>query len=432
VSVLTSLIFGVAPALHAASRDIASSLRETGRSQTGGRAHAFLRKGLVVAEVALSLMLLVAAGLMIRTFVAMQQVDPGFRTDRVLTLRVPLPEQRYPDRDRRIAFFRELLDRVRTVPGVEAVGLNTGLHPIGNAGAPVEVIGAQPDTRAVVIHQISADYPRALGIRIVEGRLFEAREVDDRRQLAVVNEAFARTRMDGRPTSGQRIRIPRLRQPPFNVPDDSFEVVGVVGNTVNRGVTFEVLPEVYLPFTVTGLADRLVVLSSGDTAAIIKPTLAQVYGLDREQPATDVQTIDRLVQDIAYAGPRFNFVLFSLFAVIGLALSVIGVYGVMASSVAQQTRDVGVRMAIGASPGQVFRMVVGSGAALVAAGIAVGLAGSLLSASVLNQFVWRGATFDATTFALVSAVLLVTGLQACLWPARRAARISPVVALRQE
>jgi putative ABC transport system permease protein len=431
VSVATSVLFGLAPALHLASRDIATPLREVGRSLTAGRTHAFFRKGLVVVEVALSLMLLVAAGLMIRTFQAMQNVDFGFRTDRVLTLRVPLPEQRYPDRDRRIAFFQDLLGRVSRVPGVEAAGINTGLHPLGNFSAPVEIVGGQPDTRAVVIHQISADYPKALGIALVEGRLFDAREVDARRPLAVVNRAFARSRLEGSAV-GRAVKIPRLRQPPFDSADDTFEVVGVVGDTVNRGVTDEILPEVYVPYTVAGRADRLVVLARADATAITKATLSQIYSLDKEQPAMDVRTIDNLLQDAAYAAPRFNFILFSVFAAMGLLLSVVGVYGVMSTSVAQQTQEVGVRLAIGASPGSVFRMVVGRGAVLLAAGIALGLAGSLLSSNLLAQFVWRGATFDVATFGLVSLLLFAGGLQACLWPARRASRISPVVALRQE
>jgi putative ABC transport system permease protein len=433
VSGLTSIIFGLAPALHTSTSDLANPLREVGRGLQGGSRQALLRKGLVVAEVALSLMLLVGAGLMMRTFMAVQDVELGFRTDRLLTMRVPLPDQRYPDRERRIAFFQELLRRVSAVPGVQAAGLNTGVHPFGNLGAPVEVMGsAQQDTRAVVIHQINADYTKALGIALVEGRLFSESEVSGGRQLAIVNRSFVRGRLDGRDALGRVVRIPRLKQPPFGAPDDSFQIVGVVKDTLNRGLTDEVMPEVYLPFTVTGRADRLVALAQADTAGITRAVMSQVYSIDKDQPVTDVRTIDLILQEGVYAGPRFNLALFAVFAALGLTLAVIGVYGVMSSSVAQQTHEIGVRMALGASPGSISGMVVKRGVWLLLIGIAVGLAGSFMTARLISRQIWNVSPFDPITFIAVSLILLIAGLQACLWPARRAARIDPIGALRQE
>jgi putative ABC transport system permease protein len=432
VAVATSVIFGLAPALHATSRDVASALRETGRSVTGSRVQVFFRQALVVAEVALSLMLLVAAGLMIRTVFAMQQVDVGFRSDRVLTFRVPLPELRYPDTERRVAFFDELLRRIASVPGVEAVGVNTSTHPMGNLTTAVDVPGASQPSASAQVHQVSADYVRVLGISLMEGRLVAAAEVERRQPLALVNQAFVRTRLDGRAAIGRIVKVPRLTQPPFNSPIDTFEIVGVLRNTVNRGVSDDVVPEVYLPYTFAGRADRVVALARTDPNEIVKPALAQIYAIDPEQPATDVRTVEDLLQDAAFAGPRFNLVLFSLFAALGLALSMIGVYGVMSNSVAQQVHEVGVRMAIGASPGSVFRMVVARGARLLSLGIVLGLIGSFFAARLLAAYVWAGATFDALTFVGVSIVLLVAGIHACVWPARRASRVSPVIALRDE
>jgi putative ABC transport system permease protein len=433
VSAMTSVIFGLAPALHTSSRDLANPLREAGRGLQGGARQALLRKGLVVVEVALSLMLLIGAGLMIRTFMAVQDVELGFRTDRLLTMRVPLPEQRYPDRERRVAFFQELLRRVSAVPGVQAVGLNTGMHPMGNFNTPVEVVGsAQPDTRPVVIHQINADYTKALGIALVDGRLFAENEVSGGRQLAIVNQSFVRGRLDGRDALGRVVRIPRLKQPPFGATDDSFQIVGVVKDTLNRGLMDQVTPEVYLPFTVTGRADRLVALTQADPAGITKSLLNQVYSVDKDQPVTDVRTIDRVLQEGVYAGPRFNLALFAVFAALGLTLAVIGVYGVMSSSVAQQTHEIGVRIALGASPGNISGMVVKRGAWLLLIGVALGLAGSFLTARLLARQIWNVSPFDPITFAAVSLVLLIAGLQACFWPARRAARIDPIAALRQE
>jgi len=362
-----------------------------------------------------------------------QDVELGFRSDRLLTMRIPLPEQRYPDRERRVAFFEELLRRVSAIPGVQSAGLNTGLHPFGNLNAPVELVGvARQDTRPVVIHQVNSDYTKAMGITLVEGRLFDETETHGGRQLAIVNQSFARGRLDGANALGLTVRIPRLKQPPFGATDDSFQIIGVVRDTLNRGLTDQVTPEVYLPFTVTGRADRLVALTQADPAGITRSVLNQVYSIDKDQPVTDLRTIDRVLQEGFYAGPRFNLALFAIFAALGLTLAIIGVYGVMSSSVAQQTREIGVRIAFGASPGKIYSMVVRRGAWLLLIGIALGLGGSLLTARLLSQQIWKISPFDPVTFVSVSLILLLAGLQACFWPARRAARIDPIGALRQE
>jgi putative ABC transport system permease protein len=431
VAVITSVTFGLAPALSAASHDMTQALREGGRTVTTGRASARWRNSLVVVEVALSLMLLIAAALMIRTYAAVQHIDFGFRTDRVLTMRVPLPPARYADRTRRVEFFRELTERLRVVPGVEEVGLNTSTHPLGNFGAPVEVVGTAGPAQAAFVHQTNAGYARTLGIAVVEGQFLSENDVIRERPVAVVNRAFVLTRLGGRPALGSTLRIPRLRQPPFSATQDTFEIIGVVANTINRGTSDEVQPEIYVPFTFTGLADTLVVLARGDAAALAKPAVAQIYAIDKEQPATDVRTIEDLLQSGGYAGPRFNLVLFSLFAIIGLSLSIVGVYGVMSSAVAQQSQEVGVRIAIGATPGRVFRMVVGHGARLLGLGVLAGLIGSVLAARLLAAYVWHASTFDALTFGAVAALLFGVGLQTCMWPARRASRINPIVAIRQ-
>jgi putative ABC transport system permease protein len=432
VSVATSVIFGLAPALYATSSDLVSSLRDTSRSVTGGRHQALLRKSLVVAEVALSLVLLVASGLLIRTSLAVQNVDVGFRTDRVLSMRVPLPERRYPDRERRVAFFQDLLARLSAVPGVQSVGVNTGVHPFGGLNAVVEVPGNQPDTRPSLIHQTSADYTGTLGIRLVQGRYFSASDVERELPLALVNEAFVRARFEGQSPLGRTITIPRLGQPNFNVPTPTFEIVGVVGDTINRGITNDVGAEVYVPYTLAGRADRVVMLAQHDVASITKPALTQVYAIDKEQPVMDVMSIDRALRDFEYAEPRFNVVLFTVFAVLGLVLAVVGVYSVMASAVARQIHEVGVRMALGASPTSVFGMVVGRGARLIALGVAIGLVVSVLASRVLEGYVWRVSTVDLLTLTVVSLLLVVTGLQACVWPARRASRVSPITALRTD
>jgi putative ABC transport system permease protein len=297
----------------------------------------------------------------------------------------------------------------------------------------VEVVGsAQQDTRSVLIHQTNHDYPRALGITLVAGRLFTESEVEGNRQLAVVNQSFARARLEGRDPLGQVVRIPRLRQPPFGVADDSFQVVGVVKDTLNDDLIGQVMPEVYLPFTLAGRANYLVTFARAEAANLTKAVLGQVYAVDKEQPVTNVRTVDQLLREEVYAGPRFNFALFSVFAALGLVLAVIGVYGVMSSAVAQQRHELGVRMALGASPGQLAGMVVKRGSRLLLAGIALGWGGSLLATRLLAGQIWHVSAFDPLTFAAVSVILLLAGLQACLWPARRAARVDPMIALRYE
>jgi predicted permease len=433
VSVLTAAIFGLVPALHA-SRDVANPLREAGRGVSGGgRGRVLMRNALVVMEVALALVLLVAASLMIRTVSAINDVPLGFRPDRLLTMRVPLNEVRYPDPQRRAMFFEELADRVAALPGVSSVGVNSSMHPLGNLGAAIELVG-QPaqNTRPVMIHQVNAGYTSAFGIPAVRGRLLVPDDVRTRRHVALVNEAFVRTRLEGRDALGIRFSIPRLRQPPLSMTDATFEIVGVVRDTTNAELTDDVAAEAFIPFTIAGMSDRLAVLTSGDPANITRSVVEQVYAIDRNQPVMDVRTLDAVLREAVYAGPRFNLVLFGLFAALGLALAIVGVYGVMSSVVAQQTQELGVRIALGADAGRLSWMVMGRGARLLGAGIAAGLVASAFAARLMATQIRHISAFDPVSFAAVAALLFAAGLQACYWPARRAARVDPMTSLRQE
>jgi putative ABC transport system permease protein len=432
VSVFTAVVFGLAPAWHSSRTELADALKESGRAVSGGVGQALVRNGLVVAEVALSVMLLVGATLMMRTVLALQDVELGIRGDRLLTMRIPLPAQRYPDAERRTTFFQELLRRVAALPGVDAAALNTSVHPFGNWNVPVEVAGAAPDGRTVLLHQVSADYTKALGIPLVSGRLFDAAEVERRLSLALVNESFVRRYAAGVDPFGLVVRVPRLRSAPFDLADPSFQVVGVVKDTLNRGLTNEVHPELYVPNTLTGAADRLAVLARADPAALTAAVRAEVRALDREQPITDVRTMQAALESFVFAGPRFSLALFGVFAALGLCLAVVGVYGVVSHAVARRTQEIGVRMALGASSRRIAGMVVGSGLRLVGLGVVLGLAGSAAAARALRQLIWNVSPFDPLSFAVVSAVLVVVGIQACLRPALRASRVDPVSALRYE
>ncbi len=432
VSALTSIICGLAPALQSSSTDLVNSMREAGRGLSGSTRQAILRKTLVVVEVALALMLLAGSSLLVRTYAAMQNVELGVRPDRLLTLRIPLAATNYPDAPRRIAFFNDLLARVATVPGVEAVGLNTGLHPLGNWRLPVDVSGMPPITEPVIVHQINAAYTTALGIRLQSGRFFTDSDVTSTQRVALVNERFVRARLENRPPLGQVVRIPNLKQPPFSLPDVAFQIVGVVHDTLNQGLADPTLPEVFLPFTTTGMANLFVVRTPLDAASMTRSVVAQVYAIDRNQPVTDVRALDVMLRDFEYATPRFNVTLLGVLAFVGLMLAIIGVYGVMSTAVAQQRHEIGVRMALGASAGTIARMVIVRGSWLLGTGIALGLVGAAAVARLLARQVWNVPPFDPLAFAAVALILLVAGLQACFWPARRAARIDPIIALREE
>jgi putative ABC transport system permease protein len=250
--------------------------------------------------------------------------------------------------------------------------------------------------------------------------------------VALVNEQFVRTRLQNRPPLGQIVRLPRMKEAPFGLKDDAFQIVGVLHDTLNRGLTESAMPEVYLPFTVAGAANILVVRTQVDPAALTRAVVSEVYAVDRNQPVTNVQTLERLLEDEEYATPRFSLVLFSIFGLVGLALAVVGVYGVMSSTVAQQRHEIGVRMALGAEAGTIARMVILRGSRLLLAGMAVGLVGSFVAARMLAGQIWNVSPFDPLAFGAVSAILLIAGIQACVWPALRAGRVDPLTALRQD
>jgi putative ABC transport system permease protein len=284
----------------------------------------------------------------------------------------------------------------------------------------------------VLIHHVNAGYTEAFGIRLATGRLLTDGDVSSAAPVALVNERFVRMRVNGREPLGLTVSLPRLKTPPFSMTNDTVQIVGVVRDTLNDGLIDPIVPEMYLPFTLIGLSNVLVVRTAGDPAAATKSIVGQVYAIDKGQPVTNVMTLDRIIQDELYATPRFNFVLLSVFAAVGLVLAVVGVYGLMSSAVAQERQEIGVRMALGANAGSIARMIVARGLKLLLLGTVVGLAGSYAVGRWLAGEVWNVATFDPLAFAAVSALLLAAGLQACAWPALRAARTDPLVALRTD
>ena len=339
VSVTAAFFFGLAPALHLSGRDILTPLKEAGRGAVGGARQRLLLGGLVVGEVALSLMLLVGASLMIRSLISIQGKDLGFHADRILTLRIPIPEKRYAKQEQRSAFLQDVLQRIRAAPGVRAAAINGGLPPVYAPGAPVVIPGgAPPDNSRVLVQQTDEQYPAAMGLALTQGRFFTAQEVNARTHSAVVNQAFVRRYFSGDSPMGRTVRIPVLRNPPLNLADDSFEIIGVTRDTVNQVSSNEIFPEMYLPFTVLNRADRIFVLCGGRAETFDKAVKAQIYAADPNQPVMEDQSMETVLRENAYARPRFNLLLFGVFAGLGLILALFGIYGVISHTVTQQRR----------------------------------------------------------------------------------------------
>jgi predicted permease len=433
VAVAAALLFGLAPALHLSGRDILTPLKEAGRGMAGGSRQRVFRSYLVVGEVALSLMLLVGASLMIRTLISIQGLNLGFHPERILTLRIPFSDQHYANADRRMAALQDVVQRIRAVPGVVSAGVSWGLPPVFAPSWPVSVDGSsETDNRKVLVQQTDEDFLKVMGVPLVQGDFFDRHEVNAARHRIAVNQTFVVRYFPNGAAVGRLVRIPALRRAPWNLTDDSFAICGIFKDTINQVSSSEIFPEIYMPFTVLKRADRVFVLSNGLAETLDKAIKAQIYAVDPAQPVTEDKIMEQVLGENAYARPRFNLVLFTVFAALGLILALFGIYGVISHAVAQQTREIGIRIALGAGFSQVVGMVLSRGARLLGTGIAVGLVGSLASVKVLSGLVRNVSTFDLYSFTAVTGLLLTAGLFASFWPARRAARIDPLTALRDE
>jgi hypothetical protein len=329
--------------------------------------------------------------------------------------------------------MQDVVQRIRTVPGVQAAAASWGLPPVYSPGWPVVAVGSsESDTRRVLVQNTDEDFLKVMGIELVQGRFLERQEVNAKRHTAVVNQTFVRRYFSGGDAVGRLVRIPLLRNAPAKLADDSFLIAGVVKDTVNQIDSGEILPEMYIPFTVLSRADGIVVLGEGRAEALDKAVKAQVYAVDPSQPVMEEKSMAQVLGENAYARPRFNLLLFAIFAGLGLVLALSGIYGVISHTVAQQTREIGIRIALGARFSQVIGMVLGLGVRLLGIGVVVGVAASLASVKLLSGLVRNVSTFDPVSFVAVTVLLLAAGLFASFWPARRAARVDPLTALRND
>jgi putative ABC transport system permease protein len=434
ISVVTGIVFGLVPALRLSQPNVADALRagrSTGFESDGGRS----RHVLVVAEVALSVVLLVSAGLMIRTFFVLNNVDPGIRADRVLLIGVPLPPTKYPSYDSRNQFTGQLLERVRSLPGVETVSIG---HPFGGPQSSFTIVGQSADeSKRITINLVGADHLSAFGIRLIGGRMFDAAEAQHADRVAVINEAGAKLFPPGASPIGARMRLGVLEAPPPRTLIDSRRgaevmIIGIVANTKNAGLKNDPAPAIVLPYTLIAPLQRmLAVRSSGDPNLQVNPLRAAVRAIDPAQPLGRPITVSQVLGEEVIQ-PRFTMALFAAFAVIGLALAAAGIYSVLSFHVLSRTHELGVRMALGAPRRHVLGLMLKMGGRLVLTGLAIGIAVSLGATRLLRSQLFGVQPADPLSYAAVAMLLSVVALAACYIPARRAAGVDPLVALRQE
>jgi predicted permease len=433
LSLLTALAFGAIPAFATTRRDCASALRQGGRGLLSTRGR--LGPSLVVAEVALAATLLVGAGLLLRSFAGLLRVDPGIRTASTLTFRTALPETLYAEDAQRVRFYRSLEERLAAVPGVEAVGATVGL-PLTNVffDLSFEVAGRPPLTPAqqptLEVRVVTPGYFRAMGIPVVAGRAFSEADVDEAPQVVVLSRKAVARHFPGEDAVGKRITLGWGRGP--GKPRAGGVVVGVVGDVRDHGLAEEHPPEVYLAHAqLPTLNMSLVVRTVGDPLALVPTARTLVRELDANVPLMRVQTLDEVVSR-SISGPRFQSILLGAFAATALGLSALGVFGVLSYAVTQRSREIGVRLALGARPGDVLRMVLREAALLAGLGLALGAAGALALGRAMAGLLFGLTPTDPASVASATALLALAALAAGALPALRAARLDPLIALRAE
>lgn len=427
-SVVTGILFGLAPAWHATRAGLGAVLREGGRSSStsGGR---WVRNALLVAEVALSIVLLVGASLLLRSFAKLTNVDPGFKPANVLAFQVSLPPATYPADPSRIAFFDTLLQRLETLPDVRAAAMVHRLPLRGGyvlsfsvEGRPRAKPGEEPSAHYRVV---SPGYFETLSIPLLRGRLFAARDTEKPPFAAVVDEAFVKRHFPNENPIGRSLDI-------GNGVDGLYEIVGVVGNVVHEGLDESTEPTMYVPFKQSVFSTMWMLVRAKDDPARLAGGVRQaVREIDRTLPAYSITPLSTVLSD-SLAERRFSLLLLGFFAVVAMFLAAVGLYGIVAYSVRQRTREIGVRLAIGARPRDVLGMVIGGGMKLTLLGVAIGLAAAVGLAQLVKSMLFDVTPSDPTSYVATALVLLVVAAVASYVPARRAMRVDPLVALQHE
>lgn len=434
VTILTTVLCGVAPAIHAFRGELQSRLMGAGKGSGGGFRHGKLRAVLVVSEVGLSIVLLVGAGLMVRTFFNLTHANLGFNPQRLFIAQVVLPKGHYDTPAQRRPFYQQFLQRVSTVPGVVAAAESIGRPPYGGANSEMNIPGKTHSEKwNVMLDACTEGFPQALGLRVLRGRFLSEGDVASARHVAVINRAFARKYFGNEDPIGQQLKFGILDQVPDAPHDATFEIVGVVSDVSNAGLQEPPMPQGYIPDSVLGfVSGTILARTTIDPDSLVATIHQQLWAVDREAVLFDPGSLDALLNKEEYSSPHFELVALGAFATIGLVLIVIGVFSVMAYSVSLQTHEIGIRMALGAQKGNILTMVLRNGLTLIMTGIILGVLASLaLTRFIASQLSGVKAT-DPWTFGIVAVIILVVGLAACFFPARRATQVNPLVALRYE
>ena len=430
ISLLTGIVFGLAPALHTTGIGVSERLKQGGRGGFGV-SHRRFRDALVVTEVALALVLLVSASLLIQTLGNLRSVEVGFRIDHLLTMTTRLPMPKYADAAKRLGYFDAVLQNVRALPGVAGAAFTSNLPftTVGNTngfqieGRPERLGGRVQDA---LYREVTNDYLQTIGVRLIAGRLFGSEDRKDSLPVVIINEYFAKQFWPNESPLGKRLRIN----------DDKWETIaGVIADVKERGLDIDMKPAVYLPVVQVPLSwnlpDSLIVRTGVDPASLVKPVREAIWSVDRDQPISRIQTMEDIA-DLQVAKRKQQTLLLGSFAALALILACLGIYGVLSYAVMQRTREIGVRMALGARTADVTRMVVGQGLGLTAGGLAIGLVTALIATRSMSALLYGVKAGDARTYVFVSVVLGIVAIVACYIPAHKASCVDPIVALREE
>ncbi|HEY0006257.1 MAG TPA: ABC transporter permease [Pyrinomonadaceae bacterium] len=432
LSLLTGVLFGLTPALEISRPDLQEAMKEGGRS-SGSRSTNRMRNILVVSEIALALVLLVGAGLLMRSLVQMLRVDPGFRTENLLTMKLSLPAARYSEDSQAVRFHQELLKRVETLPGVKAVATVSNLPLSGDGGTGIpQIVGrTQPENSnwgESHLRNISTGYFSLMGIPLIKGRFFTEEDKAGAQGVLIVNQTFASRIFPNENAVGQRVTFK------FTADQPPFEIVGVVGDEKVTSLDARTTPVIYFPYQQgPDSTIGLVIRTGSDPSSLTSAVRHEVQALDQEIPLYSVMTMEQLINDApATFMRRYPAYLIGIFACVALLLAVVGIYGVISYMVSQRTHEIAIRMALGAQRSDVLKLVLKQGMMLAASGVLLGLLGALALTRMLSSLLFGISARDPLTFLSVAALLLLVALVACYMPARKAMKVDPMTALRYE
>lgn len=429
LSIVTGLLFGIAPAWLAARADVNEALKQGTRGSTEGGARGRLRSALVVIEVTFALVLLGGAGLLARSFMQLAHVDPGFIPENATLLRLSLPQKKYPEKEQQTTFANALLERVKNLPGVQAVGITHSMPLVGDyvlgfniEGRPAVDPADMPNTN---YYAVTPDYFRAMGIRLIRGRVFTAQDDAKAPRVAIINETMARQFFPNEDPIGKRINI-------TNGPDAWREIIGIVGDIKQYGVDKATSAQSYEPFAQVPFTSlNVVIRTTGSSAALLGALRPAVYSVDKDQPVGAIRPLEEIVAE-SIARQRFAMTLLTIFSAVALVIAAVGIYGVMAYNVVQRTGEFGIRMALGAQQRDVLRLVLTQGGKLIGLGLVIGLVATLGASRAMGSMLFNTSAYDPLTLASITLLLGAVALIACFFPANRATKVNPIEALRTE